>query len=151
MGRAAALQLSIRNAGPRDAAAVASLLGQLGYPCDVPDAEERIATVANDLDQLLLIGEADGVIAGLVALDVSFYLPLGTRTARITALVVCEHLRRRGVGSALLREAQTRARAAGAARIELTSATSRVEAHRFYLSAGFAESALRFLKHLGDA
>ena len=86
----------------------------------------------------------------LLALDLMYYLPLGARTCRITALVVSDSEQRRGVGRLLLREAEHRARQAGAARIELTSATHRHEAHEFYRACGFGESALRFLKRLGD-
>lgn len=38
---------------------------------------------------------------------------------------------------------------AGAARIELTSAAHREEAHAFYRACGYTESALRLLKRLG--
>ena len=98
----------------------------------------------------ILVADRHGCLVGLLALDLMYYLPLGARTCRITALVVSDGEQRRGVGRMLLREAEHRARLAGAARIELTSATHRTEAHAFYKACGFNESALRFLKRLGD-
>lgn len=45
-----------------------------------------------------------------------YYLPLGARTCRLTALVVAPGAQCRGVGRRLLRKAELRARQAGAAR-----------------------------------
>lgn len=78
-----------------------------------------------------------------------YYLPLGARTCRITALAVADSVRRQGVGRRLLREAEQFARQAGAARIELTSAQHREDAHAFYRACGYDCGAMRFVKRLG--
>jgi GNAT superfamily N-acetyltransferase len=143
--------LLIRPASGQDAAGVAMLLGVLGYPCTREEAATRLLALQDEPDQQILVADRHGELAGLLALDLMYYLPLGARTCRITALVVSAKEQRRGVGRLLLREAEQRARQAGAARIELTSATHRHEAHAFYRACGFGESALRFLKRLGDA
>lgn len=141
----------VRPASAQDAAGVAGLLGVLGYPCTREEAATRLLALQDEPDQQILVADRHGELAGLLALDLMYYLPLGARTCRITALVVSAREQRRGVGRMLLREAEQRARQAGAARIELTSATHRHEAHAFYRACGFDESALRFLKRLGDA
>ena len=153
MGRSGAAgtdSLLVRPATAQDAAGVATLLGVLGYPCDRAEAAHRLRALAEETDQEILVADRHGCLVGLLALDLMYYLPLGARTCRITALVVSDGEQRRGVGRMLLREAEHRARLAGAARIELTSATHRTEAHAFYKACGFNESALRFLKRLGD-
>ena len=99
----------------------------------------------------MLGAEQHGQLAGLVGCDLSYYLPLGALTCRITALSVAEGAQRRGIGRLLLREAESLARAAGAVRIELTSAAHREDAHAFYRACGYGEGALRFVKRLGDA
>jgi GNAT superfamily N-acetyltransferase len=142
--------LLVRPATAQDAAGVATLLGVLGYPCDRAEAAARLRAIEDEPDQQILVADRHGCLLGLLALDLMYYLPLGARTCRITALVVADSEQRRGVGRQLLREAEHRARQAGAARIELTSATHRHEAHEFYRACGFGESALRFLKRLGD-
>ena len=142
--------LLVRPASAQDAAGVATLLGVLGYPCDRAEAAARLRAIEDEPDQQILVADRHGCLVGLLALDLMYYLPLGARTCRITALVVADSEQRRGVGRLLLREAEQRARQAGAARIELTSATHRHEAHEFYRACGFGESALRFLKRLGD-
>lgn len=142
--------LDLRNATPGDAADVAALLGILGYPCEPIDAAERIAQVQHDPRQALILARRDGIACGLLSLDFMYYLPLGTTTCRVTALVVGEHARGHGIGRALLRDAERRARVGGAARLEVTSAGHRTEAHAFYRACGFSEGAVRFVKLLGD-
>lgn len=142
--------LLVRPASEQDATGVSTLLGVLGYPCDRNEAAARLRQLADDPDQQVLVADRHGCLVGLLALDVRYYLPLGALTCRITALSVADAEQRRGVGRMLLREAEQRARAAGAARIELTSGIQREEAHAFYRACGYDDSALRFLKRLGD-
>lgn len=134
-----------------DADDVAALLTQLGYPCDRADAAERIALILHNDRQVLLVARHEGAVCGLVGLDFMYYLPLGTTTCRVTALVVTPDAQGRGLGRQLLREAERRARAAGAARIELTSGSQRVDAHAFYKACGYSDGTLRFIKRLGAA
>lgn len=141
----------IRPATAVDALEVAHLLGVLGYPCDESEAGTRIAALAEDENQQLLVADVHGGLLGLISYDLMYYLPLGVRTCRITALAISDAAQRRGLGRALLREVEARARSAGAARIELTTATHRRDAHDFYRSCGYAEASLRFMKRLGDA
>jgi ribosomal protein S18 acetylase RimI-like enzyme len=141
----------LRRAGPGDAAGVAALLDALGYPCSRDDAARRIEAMSTDERQQLVVADWHGELLGLVAIDLMYYLPLGATTCRITALSVGAGARRRGMGRRLLREAEALAREAGAARIELTTANHREQAHAFYRACGYEEAALRFVKRLGAA
>jgi len=141
----------LRSASRIDADDVAALLSELGYPCDAQDAAQRIATIVDNDRQALVVARCDGEVCGLIALDFMYYLPLDTTTCRITALVVGTSAQGRGLGRQLLREAERRARAAGAARIELTSGSQRADAHAFYKACGYSDGTLRFIKRLGDA
>lgn len=146
-----ALDVDLRNAVLADADDVAHLLAELGYPCEIADAAERInAILANDR-QVLVVARRQGEVCGLMALDFMYYLPLGTTTCRVTALVVSPNVQGQGIGRHLLKEAERRARSGGAARIELTSGAQRVEAHAFYLACGYSGSSVRFVKPLGSA
>lgn len=149
--RAPLPEADLRVATPIDADDVAGLLGELGYPCEVAEAAERIAAVLGDPRQVLVVARCQGRVCGLVALDFMYYLPLGTTTCRITALVVTSESQGRGLGRQLLREAERRARAAGAARLELTSGSQRTDAHAFYRACGYDDGTLRFVKRLGTA
>lgn len=141
----------LRNAMPGDADDVGALLTEMGYPCEPREAIERIAEIFADDRQALVVARCDGKVQGLLALDFMYYLPLGTITCRITALVVTEAAQGRGLGRQLLREAERRARAARAARLEMTSGSQRTDAHAFYKACGYSDGTLRFIKRLGAA
>ncbi|QNN71586.1 GNAT family N-acetyltransferase [Thermomonas carbonis] len=132
-----------------DADDVARLLTELGYPCEIDEAAERIDAIAANDRQALVLARRDGAVCGLVALDYMYYLPLGTITCRVTALVVTPTSQGLGIGRQLLKEAERRARTGGAARIELTSGSQRTEAHAFYRACGYKDSSVRFVKQLG--
>jgi ribosomal protein S18 acetylase RimI-like enzyme len=141
----------IRVATAEDGFGLSELLGILGYPCPPEEASQRVLDLREDGNQTLLVAESQGSLVGLIACDLSYYLPLGELTCRITAVSVSPSAQRRGIGKLLLREAESIARSSGAVRIELTSAEHRHDAHRFYRACGYADGALRFVKRLGDA
>ncbi len=142
--------VDLRSASLMDADDVATLLSALGYPCEREDASERIhAIIANDR-QALVLARHEGAVCGLIALDFMYYLPLGTTTCRITAMVVTPEAQGRGLGRLLLREAERRARVGGAARLEITSGSQRTDAHAFYRACGYSDGTVRFVKHLGS-
>lgn len=144
-------EADLRSASLMDADDVAALLSELGYPCDTADAAQRIAAITENDRQALVVARCDGAVCGLVALDFMYYLPLDTTTCRITALVVTSSAQGQGLGRQLLREAERRARVAGAARLELTSGSQRTDAHKFYKDNGYSDGTLRFIKRLGAA
>ena len=141
----------LRAAAVIDADDVGALLSELGYPCDTDDAARRIRAILDNDRQALVVARVEGIVSGLIALDFMYYLPLDTTTCRITALVVSSTARGQGLGRQLLREAERRARAGGAARLELSSGSQRTDAHAFYKACGFGDGTVRFIKRLGDA
>ena len=143
------LGLDLRVAMPADADDVARLLTEMGYPCEIDDALERIGAILDNDRQVVVVARRDGAVSGLIALDFMYYLPLGTTTCRVTALVVTATAQGLGIGRALLKEAERRARVGGAARIELTSGSQRTEAHAFYRACGYSDGTVRFVKSLG--
>ena len=146
-----AMDVDLRNVVPADADDVAQLLCELGYPCELADAAERIHMILANDRQALVLARRGGAVCGLVALDFMYYLPLGTTTCRVTALVVSPNAQGLGIGRHLLKEAERRARTGGAARIELSSGAQRTEAHAFYQACGYSGSSVRFVKPLGSA
>jgi GNAT superfamily N-acetyltransferase len=143
--------MQVRTAMGGDAAGIAALIDILGYPCTPDEAIERLRAIAAEPDQTLLVADRSGELCGLLGLDLMYYLPLGARTCRITALVVAPTHEGEGIGRELLQAAEVWARQAGAARIEVTSAAHRNEAHAFYRACGYSDGAMRFVKRLGDA
>jgi GNAT superfamily N-acetyltransferase len=141
----------LREATPADAAAVATLLGELGYPCTRDEATARINVMASDDTMDLVVVDVHGDIRGLYSLDFMFYLPFGRLSCRITSLVVAPAHRHAGIGRMMLKDAESRAMRRGAARVELTTAEHREDAHQFYRACGYVDASLRFVKRLGNA
>lgn len=144
-------QVHIRPAALEDAPGIAALLTALGYPCGAEEASVRLMDIRDEPEQQLWIAHEHGDAIAMIAIDIRYYLPLGARTCRITALVVLDTYQGRGIGKRLLREAEQKARQAGATRVELTTAMHREAAHQFYKACGYENASLRFVKRLGDA
>ncbi|WP_116140921.1 GNAT family N-acetyltransferase [Trinickia diaoshuihuensis] len=67
-------------------------------------------------------------------------------SGRITSMVVDEHYRGRGIGSRLIAQAEQWFDAVGCVKLEVTSADSRLNAHRFYERHGFVRDGQRLSK-----
>ena len=133
------MSAAVRAARPADAAALVPLFSHWDHPRPEPFVAERIAAWAAAPDSELLVAEAAGAVAGLVAIAAQLHLARPGRSARIIGLVVDEDARREGVGAALVAAAEEQARAWGCDRLELTSSRRRDEAQGFYAALGFAD------------
>lgn len=136
----------IRRATLEDAAGIAPLLGELGYPSTPAQAEARLAALP--ANELVFVAELDGAVAGLAGLRVEPLLELDDPWGRLTALVVGSRWRGRGVGESLVRAVEEEARARGCAGIVLSSGHQRVDAHAFYERLGYEHTGRRFSKRL---
>jgi GNAT superfamily N-acetyltransferase len=70
------------------------------------------------------------------------------RRLYVDDLVTASGQRGRGLGAALLRELQSRAREAGCQAIDLDSGTARADAHRFYFRERMGITGLHFTRSL---
>ena len=150
-GKLGAVMITIRPVGVADAARVAVLLGQLGYPADAGRVRARLDDWLTDERSVLLAAEVDGVVLGVAALHVIPLLEHDEDRGRLVALVVDDTHRGLGVGRRLVAEVEHEARRLGCRELEVTSARVRDAAHGFYRSLGYedvCESAARFLKPL---
>ena len=87
-------------------------------------------------------------MAGLAHLHVSPAIEYEQPAAKLGALVVEESHRRQGIGQALVDTMEAEARARNCALLFLTTASSRRDAHEFYLRVGLEETGKRFAKLL---
>jgi N-acetylglutamate synthase-like GNAT family acetyltransferase len=140
--------VDIREAVRGDAAAVAGLLGQLGYPTGADTAAARIERHAASAADTLLVAEADGRVIGIAALHVSLALEYDGDAGKLSAIVVDQASRGRGVGKALVEAVERDARARGCVVLFLTTNERRKDAHAFYRALGFDETGRRFAKQL---
>jgi ribosomal protein S18 acetylase RimI-like enzyme len=114
--------------------AVARLIPQLSSS-SAPGRRELTEIVDSEAAILLVVRNAEGIIVGSLTL-VLFRVPTGIR-AWIEDVVVDEVARGGGIGEALVHAALSRATAAGARSVDLTSRPSREAANRLYQRLGF--------------
>jgi GNAT superfamily N-acetyltransferase len=142
--------LTIREATEADAAALAPLLAVLGYATPPEVLRERL-TAFRDVDpsgHVLAAFDEDGRALGFPTLHHTPVLHRPTAVGRITALAVDAAAQGRGVGRRLVEAAERLCRAAGLARIEVTSGLTHTPAYDFYRHLGYADHGLRFARVL---
>ncbi|MDB5721037.1 MAG: family N-acetyltransferase [Alphaproteobacteria bacterium] len=142
-------KLVVREAKPRDAEAVAALATELGFPATAAEIKRRLPRFAKAGEPLLVAeqGEVIGCLAWHAWNAIHRPKPVG----RITMLVVTREARRRGVGAALLDEAERRFREAGCGLVEVTSNVDLGGAHDFYRGRGYERTSWRFVRSLEPA
>ncbi len=142
------MDLTIRDARPGDAEGLATLIGQLGYPAAAEAVARRVERLRASEADRLVVAELDGALVGLAGLHISLSVEYDEPAAKLSAIVVDERHRRRGIGEALVAAMETEARRRGCRLIFLTTAESRETAHTFYQGIGFEETGRRFAKRL---
>lgn len=130
----------IRNATPADAAEIARLAAQLGYPASVSTFATRLHKLIDSPRHAVLVALADNDrLDGFVATEQRMSLELGERV-EIVGLVVDSEARRSGVGKALVGAAEQWAIDIGMPHVFLRSNILRQESHPFYESLGYTRT-----------
>ncbi|MGE5279037.1 MAG: GNAT family N-acetyltransferase [Acidobacteriota bacterium] len=132
-----AVKVRIRPMKTDDAAAVARLSGELGYPAAAEEIAARLAGLSGRPAGALLVAEAAGEVIGWIHVSEDATLTDGP-IAEIRGLVVDSRMRGRGVGRELVGAAEGWAASRGYPRVRVRSRVAREDAHRFYGSAGYA-------------
>jgi GNAT superfamily N-acetyltransferase len=142
-------QLEIREAAEEDAAALATLLTQLGYPGAEPFIGNRITQQRSHPDALMLVACAGRQPLGFISLHFIPQVALAGDFCRISYFCVEEDARALGLGALLEQRAEEEARKRGCDRIEVHCHERRSQAHRFYHRQGYEESPKYLMKVLG--
>ena len=141
----------VRPPAAADSPAISALVAQLGYPATAEVIPQRLENLLKSPDAIALVAEdSEGSVVGVMTARVFWVIHLDAPLAWLTALVVLDSARGRGVGSMLLERAEHWAAQKGAQKISLSSAMHRTETHSYYDNRGYARSGLRFTKELGD-
>lgn len=137
--------LTIRPATTEDADVIAAMFTDEGYPAGPSDIVERLGRFASDQARVL-VAEHEGTALGFIALHAIPRFEHDDQIVRIVALVVDAGARERGVGRALMAEAERIATELGAAFTEITAGHHRPEARRMYESVGYDASVATYLR-----
>ncbi|HEY9444784.1 MAG TPA: GNAT family N-acetyltransferase, partial [Gemmatimonadales bacterium] len=127
----------IRRVTREDAAAVAALSDQLGYPVAAEAIAARLERLLGRDDQLVLAAVADdGELAGWIH-AAEQDLVEAERRCEILGLVVDGRRRRGGIGRGLVAEAERWAASRGLRQMSVRSNVAREESHPFYEAQGY--------------
>jgi GNAT superfamily N-acetyltransferase len=139
-------KIAIQKAEAHHAPQIARLLGQLGYPNRPGEVREKISALSASEADRIWIAQFGGKPVGLLAFHLTPLLHAPGNLGRITALVVDEQFRGKGVGRRLVETAERWGWKRNCTRIELTSGVERTQAHQFYQDLGYAVESKRFIK-----
>jgi GNAT superfamily N-acetyltransferase len=137
--------LTLRPATPADAESIASLFTDEGYPAGPSDILGRLERFGSAESQVV-VAEHDGVVLGFIAVHAISRFEHDDRILRIVALVVDAGARERGVGRALIAEAERIGTHLGAAFTEITAGHHRPEARRLYEAVGYDATVAAYLR-----
>lgn len=140
------LSAAVRDARAADAEAMSRLCEQLGYPAQSGAMPQRLIRLQRDSNARALVADAGEGPVGLATVHLRHTINHEAPIAQLTLLVVDESQRSRGVGRALVEEAERWARAQGCHRIVVTTALQRAGAHAFYERIGYRHTGRRYGK-----
>jgi len=140
--------LRIRRATIGDAPAIVPLLEQLGYPSSLSEVRERLEVILERTDYATWVAQHGERVVGLAGARLGYAYEVSGIYGQLIALVVEKAYRGRGIGAALVREAEEWVKQRGGRTMALNSGTHRAEAHKFYERLGYVATGLRFVKKL---
>ena len=145
------VDLTIRDAQPSDAAALAGLMGELGYPTSEADMRLRLEQVATDERYRAFVAAQETQVCGVIGTFACHSFEHNDLGGRILALVVTRESRRSGVARRLIAAAEKDFAQRKITRVAVDTRFERKDAHAFYESLGYTSNGFRFVKNLPAA
>jgi len=130
-------QTEIRRAQLSDAAEMARLAIQLGYPITVAELTQRLAALLPNERHCIAVAVSGARMLGRVHVEHRSGIEAGER-AELMALVVDADARRGGVGRELVAVAEQWALSRGLTSLVVRSNAARELSHPFYLALGYS-------------
>ena len=127
-----------------DGARCGSAVDDAGLPL-AQSYYDAFAAIDADPDNDLMVADYDGRVVGTFQFTVITHIQHGgERVAQVESVHADAAMRGKKIGEAMMRWAIDEARRRGCFRIQLTSDTARMDAHRFYERLGFVASHVGF-------
>jgi GNAT superfamily N-acetyltransferase len=141
--------MRIRAASAQDAAELARLIDELGYPVTSEEIEARLK-ILEAAGECALVAEQDGKVVACLTTSTTKVLHRPAPVGRISMMVVDEALRGHGIGAELVAAAEGLLAQRGCQLVEVTSNLRRTDAHRFWEREGYQRTSARFAKQVRD-
>ncbi|MBI4405969.1 MAG: GNAT family N-acetyltransferase [Deltaproteobacteria bacterium] len=117
---------------------VTSLADQLGYPSSTEEIRTRFMRIQRTQNYGLFVAKSNGgKVIGYVQINCEPETLLAGPRADVAALIVDANERGKGIGAALLRQAEHWAEQNKLPLIRIRSNIKRTDAHRFYQNKGY--------------
>lgn len=130
-------EIRIRRARRSDAARIAELSGQLGYPATAAQIAQRLRGLRPAAQHAVFVADLPGSgVTGWIHITVAHLVDSDTR-AEVNGLVVAEGQRSQGAGARLLEAAEEWSRKRGCRSMSVRSNVIRERAHKFYERLGY--------------
>ncbi|HEX6996546.1 MAG TPA: GNAT family N-acetyltransferase [Gammaproteobacteria bacterium] len=129
--------IEIRRAQARDAAELARLAAELGYPMTVDEMSRRLTALLPDARHYVVVADGGPRLLGWMHVERRCSLEGGDR-AELMGLVVDAAARRRRLGRRLVALAEEWTRAQGLSSVTVRSNTARALSHPFYEALGYS-------------
>jgi predicted N-acetyltransferase YhbS len=142
----ASYRLALRAPREADAARIARLLDQFGYPADAANVGSRLARMIANPATYALVAIADRTVIGIGAMHFIDILEGDRPLAALVLLIVDERHREQGVGTALVEALEHEAEARGSFGVSVHSGKQRIGAHAFYERLGYELTGERMRK-----
>ncbi|HCZ37390.1 MAG TPA: hypothetical protein DHV26_15825 [Cytophagales bacterium] len=140
------MSIQITEANRNHAEAIVSLLTQLGYTDSITAVEYRIEMHQQPGYKIFVA--TNQTVVGFIAIMIYQNLHISGSIGRITAFCVDEQQRGKGIGTQLLRCAESFLKSEACYKVELTSNNRRTESHVFYSHQGYEQTSQHFVKRL---
>jgi len=127
--------VEVREIAPEDAAEVSVLVTQLGYSRTAAQISEWIERL-DTTRQIAFVATAGGEVVGWIEVELVHHLQ-SAPFVLIGGLVVKDGARGMGVGRRLCERIETWSWELGVDTVRVTSRSTRLDAHRFYLRDGY--------------
>jgi GNAT superfamily N-acetyltransferase len=144
--------VTVRQAQREDTPRIATLImlgaarqtrtaAEIEREADDPAYLDAFDAIASSPDNTLFVAQRAGVVVGTFQLTlIPGLVARGRKRAKVESVHVAPESRGLGIGALMMRHAIAFAGQQGAGLVELTSDKARIDAHRFYVKLGFAQS-----------
>jgi GNAT superfamily N-acetyltransferase len=133
------MEIIYRTAIINDAADMAILNTQLGYPSTTETLKQNLEKVLTLPDNIVFVAEYDHKVVGWTNVRLTSTIESGT-VSEIWGLIVDEAYRGNGIGKELIARVKQWAKQKGVKKLRVRTNVKRKDAHRFYFREGFTET-----------
>ncbi len=138
--------IQIRPISIHDSSDTAHLMCMLDSPTTPLEMENRIQSIIAHPDYFCFVSQMNGKTNGMIGIQKSLRIQKNGQNGRILTLIVDENYRKKGIGRALMGEAEKWFHEQGIVAISVNSHTKLVKAHEFYHKLGYSSSGIRLTK-----